>query len=357
MKQKPPPGATLIARLKEGRLRREQELAERQQGKGAQGKAKAGSGKGEAPVIEAEAVTPAAKVKKSQAPAESFAPEVPVQDIETRQVPARTRGKEGMDIIHREISIEDLRPASDDYQLLTEEIRLAGRFAAVGLIAQGMRLARLKDDDIYKHHYPTFEEYCRQEHTMSATYAYRLIRVAEMAERLGEEGHKMGGKLTAHLHNADAMPDPFEVMLGLGHRHLMALLPLTPDTAEDLLVHGVPVTDESGKVNERIPIVKATEQQIRQALKLLSPASDKKAKPHKKAASAPSAKSVRTLEDMVDVVSAWADWLEAGPDEKAITDKLGSTRDSKRLMAKLEKVNQRFIDALKQALKDSHQGE
>jgi hypothetical protein len=60
---------------------------------------------------------------------------------------------------------------------------------------------------------------------------------------------------------------------------------------------------------------------------------------------------------MVDVVSAWADWLEAGPDEKAITDKLGSTRDSKRLMAKLEKVNQRFIDALKQALKDSHQGE
>lgn len=219
MKKKPPPGATLIARLKERRMQREQDdssLAKTQ------------------PVLEVDAQTAEAS-ETSGAPVRL--------DLQPR--------KDSGNLIHKTISIEDLRPSTDDYYALTEEIRLAGRFAAVGLIAQGLRLAMIRGEEIHRDHYTNFEEYCRKEHHMSATYAYRLIRMAEMAEEMAQREIKPD------------RTDPFDAMLHLGHRHLMALLPLSPEEAEDYLVRGIPVEDQP----ERVPIAKATEKQIKLALK------------------------------------------------------------------------------------------
>jgi hypothetical protein len=328
MKKKTPPGATLIARLREGRLRREQEVAERE------------AAKSEKPSVKVESEKrPKIKVEST----EVEIAEMPVV-ASAKQMPA-VRKPGSVDLIHRDVSIQDLRPFTDDYNQLTEEIRLAGRFAAIGLVAQGMRLARLRDDELFKGHYQTFEEYCRTEHTMSATYAYRLIRIAEMAERLAEDSHKhLSAKHHGQLH--DAMPDPFEVMLGLGHRHIMALLPLEPATAEDLLVKGIPLPDEHGK---RIPIEKATEQQIRAALKALIPAAE--LKPARTNKSVPHTRTVKTLTDIVEVLDDWADWLDKGPSPEKLADRIGIGREATKLVHKILKASERLVESLENAKK------
>jgi hypothetical protein len=336
MKKKPPAGATLIARLREARIKRDEQLAE-QKGKSGAAKSSVEKTAKEKPTKRSSAST---KVTVAEdATSDTLLTVADARPTSTALTIPANAGK-NVDLFHREISIDDLRPASDDYELLTEEIRLAGRFAAVGLIAQGLRLSRLKDDEIYVAHYQTFEEYCRSEHTMSATYAYRLIRIAEMAERLAEEGTKI---TSGRMH--DAMPDPFEVMLGLGHRHLLTLLPLEFDTTEDLLVHGIPMIDEAGKVHGRIPIEKATEQQIRKALKHIIP----KAPPIKSAGakkkSAP-AHSVRNLSDLIDLINEWASWIKSGPPEEVIADKVGTGRDFSRLAQKLHTATERLSKAL-----------
>lgn len=207
-----------------------------------------------------------------------------------------------LDLLHRTISIEDLRPSTDDYHALTEEIRLAGRFAAVGLIAQGLRLARIHNAEIHREHYGSFEDYCRKEHTMSATYAYRLMRMSEMAEKIAERG--LDG-VPANL------PDPFEVMLSLGHRHLMALLPLTPEKAEEYLVNGIPVEDGTAEgAAARVPIEKATEKQIRMALKQTS--GEVEAGPTQKRAEF---LLVKNLSKLVKMLEECATWLEESPAE------------------------------------------
>ncbi|HEY9869816.1 MAG TPA: hypothetical protein V6D08_11670 [Candidatus Obscuribacterales bacterium] len=397
IKKRPPPGATLISRLREGRLRREQALAEKKAQQSEQVPPAAQletppAAQEEATVQEApaglkakaqETAPPASKAaakaegKKRRAaedPAAASADpgtasvepitvevtdvlpaagravksggrtrtvEIEVEDFSPQPAAARLRPTpQPAGLLRRSISIDDLRPITDDYEVLTEEIRLAGRFAAAGLVAQGLRLARLKDDNIYKEHYTTFEEYCRKEHNMSATYAYRLIRMSEMAERLADEGtHAIGGQY------ADSMPDPFEVMLGLGHRHLLALLPLETDAAQDLLVHGVPVVDDSGKVSNRIPINQATEQQIRQALKLMLPAAaEPKAK--KKPQAVPAARSVRTLRDIVELLTEWADWLDSEPDQRFLDERVGQGREKSRLAQRLRTAVDRILELL-----------
>jgi hypothetical protein len=287
----------------------------------------------------ADVLPPAGRAGKSAGRTHTV--EVQVEDFSPQPTAARLRPTpQPAGLLRRSISIDDLRPVTDDYEVLTEEIRLAGRFAAAGLVAQGLRLARLKDDNIYKEHYTTFEEYCRKEHNMSATYAYRLIRMSEMAERLADEGtHAIGGQY------ADSMPDPFEVMLGLGHRHLLALLPLETDAAQDLLVRGVPVVDDSGKVANRIPINQATEQQIRQALKLMLPAvAEPKAK--KKPQAVPAARSVRTLRDIVELLTEWADWLESEPDQRYLEERAGQGREKSRLAQRLRNAVDRILELL-----------
>lgn len=287
----------------------------------------------------AEVLPPAGRAVKSAGRIRTI--EVEVEDFSPQPTAARLRPTpQPAGLLRRSISIDDLRPVTDDYAELTEEIRMAGRFAAAGLIAQGLRLARLKDDNIYKEHYTTFEEYCRKEHNMSATYAYRLIRMSEMAERLADEGtHAIGGQY------ADSMPDPFEVMLGLGHRHLLALLPLETHAAQDLLVHGVPVADDSGKVSNRIPINQATEQQIRQALRLMLPvAAEPRAK--KKPQAVPAARCVRTLRDIVELLTEWADWLESEPDQRFLDERVGQGRDKSRLAQRLRNAVDRILELL-----------
>jgi hypothetical protein len=334
MKKKPPAGATLIARLKEGRLKREQALVDKQNQR---------SGARVPAVRTADAIVEASDVKvvknnKKNAVAEPIAAKSPGS---SKSTPAKRS-----DFIHRQISIEDLRPVSDDYELLTEEIKLAGRFAAAGLIAQGLRLAMLKDDQIYKNHYGTFEDYCRAEHVMSATYAYRLIRIAEMAERLveAEKRTDFAGALS------DAMPDPFEVMLGLGHRHLLALLPLKAETAEELLLKGVPLVAEKGKSVQRIPIVKATEQQIREALQLLGLSeAEQRSRSSSKHAGPPR----RSLEDIVALMEDWVNWLEHEADIDVIANKIGSGRDLTKLEQRLSKFSERLINCIEEQKKAS----
>ncbi len=248
------------------------------------------------------------------------------------------------DLIRRAISIEDLRPHSDDYEQLTEEIRLAGRFAAAGLIAQGLRLARLKDESLYKERYGTFEDYCRSEHTMTATYAYRLIRMAEMADRIAAAGQK---ELTSS--GDQSMPDPFEVMLGLGHRHILALLPLESERTEELLTKGVPLTDAAGKSTERIPIARATEQQIKQAIGFYVKQEVEKAVKgalKKSPPAVPSARAVRSLSDLVEVLQDWADWLESEPQDKVVADRIGEGREIGRLSQQLRKASERIVEGL-----------
>ncbi|MBX9772471.1 MAG: hypothetical protein K2X29_13935 [Candidatus Obscuribacterales bacterium] len=336
MKKKPPAGATLIARLREARIKRDEQVAERTKGKPSATKAsKVGK--------PARAASSAKVTVSEDATSDTLLTVAESTPPKSTSLTISSQVGKNVDLFHREISIEDLRPATDDYELLTEEIRLAGRFAAVGLIAQGLRLSRLKDDEIYVAHYQTFEEYCRSEHTMSATYAYRLIRIAEMAERLAEEGTKI---TTGRMH--DAMPDPFEVMLGLGHRHLLTLLPLEFDTAEDLLVHGIPMIDETGKAHGRIPIEKATEQQIRKALKYIAPKQPAIKRTDQKKKSGPASVAVRNLSDLIDLINEWSAWIKSSPPEEAIADKVGTGREVSRLVQKLHTACERLSKALEE---------
>jgi hypothetical protein len=395
--KKPPPGATLISRLKEGRLRREQQLAERQAQQAGEDSATEAEVIDEAVEEVAEEVaveTPVAPVEKADNNGRSAAkkikpvvePEIVTEDEKPKEVAAtpppppvavNVEVQANVDVplvsvsktdappqnavqvlppqkgefVRRAISIDDLRPVSDEYDLLTDEIRLAGRFAAAGLIAQGLRLTRLKEAEIYLDHYQTFEDYCRKEHSMSATYAYRLIRMSEMAERMAADGAKF--EQIDH-----SMPDPFEVLLTLGHRHLMALLPLEIEKAEDLLIHGIPQDD----AEERIPISKATEQQIRKALRRIAgepePAPKKavkgkavEQKPLRLVAETP---SVQTLADMANRLDDWADWLEVNPPVKLITQLMAEVRagritdgkDIGRLAAQLGEASQRILELL-----------
>lgn len=348
MKKKPPPGATLIARLREQRLAREAALDPN--------KNDAASPE-PAPVTAAALETvgeagaepssePTAKPSKTAAKPEASKPAAKIvtvePDDEVVPVVAKpgARGKSGRspvnanDLIHREIDIEDLRPTTDDYFQLTDEIRLAGRFAAVGLIAQGLRLARLKDEIIYKEHYATFEDYCRKEHQMSATYAYRLIRMAEMAERIAERG--------AAIDTQDAMPDPFEVMLGLGHRHLMALLPLEPDTAQELLVRGIPLDAE----NERVPITRATEKQIRNALKTISPTPVATVKVVPKKPVASEKQLIPALNKLVEMLEDWSVWLGGDPPEELKAARIGRGPLLTKLAKRFRTASTKIADAL-----------
>jgi len=397
MKKKPPAGATLIARLKEQRLAREAEVARRQgteetKDENASASSAAESAGSEtmpgtvAPVAESQSKTgrPEALAKETkpkfasktrptqveqvepakQAVAESAAfaigskasPGVPearsveVTVVETvalsrdhnaQQMMVRTANGNGTkDLLHRQIEIEDLRPITDDYDVLTDEIRLAGRFAAVGLIAQGLRLARLKLDAIYKDHYPTFEDYCRKEHQMSATYAYRLIRMSEMAERMAEIGT---AGVTATV---DVMPDPFEVMLSLGHRHLMALLPLEPEAAQELLLLGIPIADtEAGAANDRVPIGRATEKQIRDALKVLAGHSSP-TKVVAKTALASEKQLIPALSKLVEMLEDWSLWLGGDSPEELEAARMGRGQLLNRLAKRFRVASGKIADAL-----------
>lgn len=309
MKQKkPPPGATLIARLKERRLQREQG--------------------------EDEVVVPESTVLDVEAhPADSSATTGENLNISVRESAPVT----AMDLLHRTISIDDLRPSTDDYFALTEEIRLAGRFAAVGLIAQGLRLARIHNAEIHREHYGSFEDYCRKEHTMSATYAYRLMRMSEMAEKIAERG--LDG-VPANL------PDPFEVMLSLGHRHLMALLPLSPEKAEEYLVNGIPVEDSAEGATARVPIEKATEKQIRMALKQNS--GEIETGPSQKRAESV---LVKNLGKLVKMLEECASWLEESPAEFELV-KMEKGQSLSELAGRFRSASEKISSALEESTED-----
>lgn len=343
MKKKPPPGATLIARLKEQRLAREAELARRQAGE-------SGEATPETPVQEVAAVpsttvdvTVVEPVETQTAEQESPPPEPKSPPARQQEIVVHHAGNgsaQAGDLLHRQIEIGDLRPNTDDYFVLTDEIRLAGRFAAVGLIAQGLRLARLRHDEIYKNHYPTFEEYCRKEHQMSATYAYRLIRMSEMAERVAE----LGGPVSA---STESMPDPFEVMLGLGHRHLMALLPLEPETAQEILVRGIPVVEGDEPSDQRVPITRATEKQIREALKqFVSEPGTSKTKVVPKKALATEKQLIPALNKLVEMLEDWALWLGGETPEELQAARMGRSQLLNRLAKRFRTASGKIADAL-----------
>jgi hypothetical protein len=370
MKKKPPPGATLIARLKEQRLAREAELARKQAAAEGQPDADTTNEPAEPPKPQSSAEKnqpekTARVIAKHATSDETTDVSVEAADqlqTEMAQAPAgnrqtvvvstrvRNRGANLAlpeapvgNLLHREIDIDDLRPTTDDYSVLTDEIRLAGRFAAVGLIAQGLRLYRLREDQIYKNHYQTFEDYCRKEHQMSATYAYRLIRMAEMAERIAQVGQS--GQASA----TENMPDPFEVMIGLGHRHLMALLPLEVETAQELLVRGIPVQGEDNGTagDERVPISRATEKQIRQALKVFSPGSGKTAiKVVEKKSLASEKQLIPALNKLVEMLEDWSLWLGGDAPPELQAARMGRGQLLNRLAKRFRAASGRIADAL-----------
>lgn len=354
MKKKPAPGATLIARLKEQRLAREAELARRQGSGEQQAEARATDKIEPTPVVQpqpepiADNTDADTTVDVTVEHVEDEPEQAPVQPVETKtdvvvrsSTPAKTStaGATAADLLHRQIDLADLQPTTDDYFVLTDEIRLAGRFAAVGLIAQGLRLARLKHAEIYKNHYQTFEEYCRKEHQMSATYAYRLIRMSEMAERMAQIGVRPEA-------NAD-MPDPFEVMISLGHRHIMALLPLEPETAQDLLVRGIPVqpTDGDAPADQRVPLTRATERQIRDALKSFThEASTAKVVPKKALAS--EKHLIPALTKLVEMLEDWSLWLDGEPPAELQAARMGRGQLLNRLAKRFRNASGKIADAL-----------
>jgi hypothetical protein len=387
LKKKPPPGATLIARLKEQRLAREAELA-RKQGADQGAVSPAENASPEPPITAVKAdvkpVEPEIRTVEVELDAEPISTHEIVQpkaagsstaesvevkhnqtpsatEPETKDLPGRrqtvlvssnvrnaSNAGTGLaaaasgDLLHREIDIDDLKPTTDDYFVLTDEIRLAGRFAAVGLIAQGLRLSRLREVQVYKGHYQTFEDYCRKEHQMSATYAYRLIRMAEMAERVAQLGQVEGA--TAN----EAMPDPFEVMIGLGHRHLMALLPLEAETAQELLVKGIPLpVEENGNTAERVPIGRATEKQIREALKGFSPAAAKTlVKVVEKKSLASEKQLIPALNKLVEMLEDWSLWLGGDPPPELQAARMGRGQLLNRLAKRFRAASGRIADAL-----------
>jgi hypothetical protein len=354
MKKKPPPGATLIARLKEQRLAREAELARRQSGATVDAEAPASDNIDAVPVEQPqpepvpEATVDVTVVHAEEVTTEVIAKEPPQKEPEptkTEVVVHRAKregngavsGATAADLLHRQIDLGDLRPTTDDYFVLTDEIRLAGRFAAVGLIAQGLRLHRLKHAEIYKNHYQTFEEYCRKEHQMSATYAYRLIRMSEMAERMAEIGHRPEA-------NAD-MPDPFEVMISLGHRHIMALLPLEPETAQDLLVRGIPVTEDGAPSDQRVPLTRATERQIREALRSFAGESGTTKVVPKKAL-ATEKQLIPALNKLVEMLEDWSLWLGGEPPAELEAARMGRGQLLNRLAKRFRTASGKIADAL-----------
>lgn len=348
MKKKPPPGATLIARMKEQRLAREAELASRQSGASAEQKPPTSDNIHAVPVQQLhvqpipEATVDVTVVEvqdeQAQGAGKAVSTEVVLHRSKNDRNGASTPAT-AADLLHRRVDLGDLRPTTDDYFVLTDEIRLAGRFAAVGLIAQGLRLARLKHDEIYKNHYQTFEEYCRKEHQMSATYAYRLIRMSEMAERMAEVGHRPES-------DADMMPDPFEVMISLGHRHIMALLPLEPETAQDLLVRGIPVTGNGDSPSEkRVPLTHATERQIRDALRVFTgePATVKVVP---KKALATEKQLIPALTKLVEMLEDWSLWLDGEPPAELEAARMGRGQLLNRLAKRFRNASGKIADAL-----------
>lgn len=303
MKKKPPPGATLIARLKEKRLQREQDNTSPEN------------------VLDVEAQDVSGERLEPVESGDDSGLEVSIQD----SVPAK------VDLLHRTISILDLLPTTDDYDALTDEIKLAGRFAAVGLIAQGLRLARIRHYEIHLKHYSSFEEYCRTEHQMSATYAYRLIRMSEMAEKLADRPSEI----------SSSRPDPFETILNLGHRHLMALLPLPEEKVEELLIQGVPRT-EGENPEERIPIDKATEKQIKQALKGEAGEASSGASMPKRAEKMLS----RELPKLIEMLEQCSEWMETSPPELELA-KMERPEDLKNLADRFRKASEKIFDSLK----------
>lgn len=307
MKKKPPPGATLIARLKEKRLQREQTDDSQAAEQG--------------PVLDVEAqeVEGSEQGAVVEGAAESSSVEIALREPQAGPP----------DLFQSSVSIEELRPSTDDYAALTEEIRMAGRFAAIGLIAQGLRLARIQYAEIYLQQYPSFEEYCRNEHQMSATYAYRLIRMARLAERFAERPSL----------ESDSS-DPYEVMLNLGHRHLMALLPLKEETVEEFLVRGVPLAENESS-QERVPLDKATEKQIKQALKKDGPES-------------PSASSTtkrvekllgKELPKLAGQIEEFANLIETSTAEIEVA-KMEKAEELKQLAERFKLASEKIVEAL-----------
>ncbi|MBX9689133.1 MAG: hypothetical protein K2X27_20660 [Candidatus Obscuribacterales bacterium] len=306
MKKKPPPGATLIARLKEKRLQREQSGEQEEQ---------------QGPVLDVEAQELEASESNSDSVLEPAASES--VEIALRESPAAAA-----DLFQSRISIDDLRPSTDDYDALTDEIRLAGRFAAIGLVAQGLRLARIQHAEIHKNHYTSFEDYCRAEHQMSAAYAYRLIRMASLAEKFAERPKAIEGDSR----------DPIEVMLNLGHRHLMALLPLKEEKVEELLVLGVPLSEGE---SERVPLDKATEKQIKQALK------KEDAGPVSVPSMAKRAEKMlgKELPKLVSMLEECADWLDTSPPEMEMA-KMERAAELKELAEKFKRASDKIFETL-----------
>lgn len=305
MKKKPPPGATLIARLKEKRLQREQQDPNAQ------------AETGHVLDVEAQEVEGEGGDLSAELAQESSSVEIALREPGTA------------DLFQSSVSIDELRPNTDDYSALTDEIRLAGRFAAIGLIAQGLRLARIQYAEIYRQQFPSFEEYCRKEHQMSATYAYRLIRMARLAEKFAERPALQSD-----------VSDPYEIMLNLGHRHLMALLPLKEEKVEELLVHGVPLSEDE-EASDRVPLDRATEKQIKQALKKDSKEPDAVAAMSKRAAKILG----KELPKLVAVLEECANWLDTSPAEMEMA-KMEKADELKNLAERLKQASEKIFDAL-----------
>jgi hypothetical protein len=311
MKKKPPPGATLIARLKEKRLQREQQPK---------------SSEDSAQVLDVESQEIEGSSEEGVQLVSSDE-----QGLENTELVVRPDQGSAANLLHSSISIDDLRPSTDDYDALTEEIRLAGRFAAIGLIAQGLRLARIQQAEIHKEHYSSFEEYCRAEHQMSATYAYRLIRMARMAEKFAER--------TSAIESEE---DPYERMLNLGHRHLMALLPLGEETVEEFLVHGVPL-GVGDAPDSRVPLDKATEKQIKQALKKDGSQAETQVPSVAKRASKMLGKE---LPKLVSMLEQCAEWVETSPPELELA-KMEKEEELKQLAERFKQASDKIFEALR----------
>ncbi len=167
---------------------------------------------------------------------------------------------------------------------------------------------------------------------MSATYAYRLIRMSEMAEKLADRPAEI----------EPSRPDPFETILNLGHRHLMALLPLPEAKVEELLIQGVPRA-EGDNSEERIPIDKATEKQIKQALKSEAGGEQGSGASMPKRAEKMLSRELPKLIEMLEQCSLW---METSPPELELA-KMERPEDLKNLAERFKKASQTIFESLK----------
>lgn len=113
---------------------------------------------------------------------------------------------------------------------LTREFkRLQGQ--AVPLLEQ-MRgvLLKVRDKDYYKARHKTFEAYCEKELGFSRSYAYRLIKAAEVRDQMLALPSPNGGETVAHGRQNKGKPEP-----DLRERQLRELAKAPEDVRKEIL--------------------------------------------------------------------------------------------------------------------------